>query len=379
MTKHYATPKAFRVALEERLKNISKKEGTDIQRLRRQVAFDRYLCRLFRAYPGDLFLKGGYSMELRVHAARTTKDIDLVLRPKEFRDHESMDQEILEKLQQAASHDLEDFFTFLVGVPTADLEAIPYGGTRFPVEAHMDGRLFVRFPIDVVVSSLILDHVEKLKSRDWLDFAGIKEMTFDTISPEQQFAEKFHAYTLPRDENENSRVKDVVDMLLLIETKKLRTEVLNTSVIKVFEYRKTHSILDELYIPPPGWEPIFSELARECKLNIALYDALPKIAAYLCRPLYIRDYHVLRSTPNSHCHFCGKQAVVMQTPQQDASDTICNHCGIYRAAGKFLALNNKDINPRNWVAWKDYLQSRDKKQKDKCILITTVNFYPPAM
>lgn len=98
-----------------------------------------------------------------------------------------------EMLQQAASYDLQDLFMFNVGTPTADLEAVPYGGSRFPVEAHVDGRLFVRFPIDVVVSSLILDPVEKLMSRDWLDFAGIKTEAFDTISPEQQFAEKFHA------------------------------------------------------------------------------------------------------------------------------------------------------------------------------------------
>jgi len=48
MKRQYASANAFRVALEERLKNISKKEGTDVQRLRRQVAFDRYLCRLFK-------------------------------------------------------------------------------------------------------------------------------------------------------------------------------------------------------------------------------------------------------------------------------------------------------------------------------------------
>lgn len=377
MTKNYATPKAFRVALEERLKNISKKEGTDIQRLRRQVAFDRYLCRLFKAYPDKLFLKGGYSMELRIHAARTTKDIDLVLRSKEIKDHESMDQEILDKLQQAAGQDLKDFFTFIVGVPSADLEAVPYGGTRFPVEAHMDGRLFVRFPIDVVVSSLILDHTEKLKSHNWMDFAGIKTMPFDAISPEQQFAEKFHAYTLPREGDENSRVKDVVDMLLLIRMKKLRTEILNSAITKVFEYRKTHTMPDGLYTPPTTWESVFNELARECKLSIALNDALPEIASYMHMPLYIRDYHTLKSIPNSHCHFCGKQAVVMQVQYHDASDTICDDCGIYRTTGKIIALINKDLNSSNWISWKDYLQSRDKTQKDKCILITTGNFDPP--
>jgi hypothetical protein len=79
----YATATAFRRALEDRLKDISKKEAVDLQRLRRQVAFDRLLSRLFEA--GNVstlrwVLKGGYAMELRIKAARTTKDIDLTMR-----------------------------------------------------------------------------------------------------------------------------------------------------------------------------------------------------------------------------------------------------------------------------------------------------------
>ena len=34
----YATPHAFRTALETRLRNLSTARGTDLQRLRRQVA-----------------------------------------------------------------------------------------------------------------------------------------------------------------------------------------------------------------------------------------------------------------------------------------------------------------------------------------------------
>lgn len=288
MKKRYSSANAFRSALEERLKNISKKQGTDINRLRRQVTFDRLLCRLFKTHPNDLFLKGGYSMELRIDVARTTKDIDLVLKADQVKDHDVKDQTILDILQQAASKDLGDFFNFLVGIPTADLEAIPYGGSRFPIEAHMDGRLFVRFPIDVVVSSLILEPVEKLKSHDWLDFAGIETMPFSTISPEQQFAEKFHAYTMPRDGDENSRVKDVVDMLLLIRTGSLRTDIISTAIKKVFEYRKTHLKPKYIYEPPSSWDPVFSKLAGECNINTELYSAMLEISSYLHLPLIKR-------------------------------------------------------------------------------------------
>ena len=80
--KSYKTAGAFRTALEARLQARARQEGTDLQRLRRQVAFDRFLARMFSKGPKATYpwvLKGGYAMELRIHSARTTKDIDLTL------------------------------------------------------------------------------------------------------------------------------------------------------------------------------------------------------------------------------------------------------------------------------------------------------------
>jgi hypothetical protein len=77
--RRYASAAAFRVALETRLKAISKAEGIDLQRLRRQVSFDRLLARLFAEKNAPWLLKGGYAMELRLRTARTTKDIDISL------------------------------------------------------------------------------------------------------------------------------------------------------------------------------------------------------------------------------------------------------------------------------------------------------------
>lgn len=281
MTKKYRTPTAFRTALEERLKNFSKKHGIDLHKLRRQVAFDRLLCRLFRSHPGNLLLKGGYSMELRTQKARTTKDIDLVLRATTLAKQEAQDQEIFDLLQAAVRKDLDDFFVFLVGNPTLDLEAVPYGGSRFPIEAHLDGRLFIRFPMDVVVSSLVLEPIEEIGSQNWLEFAGIETMPFPAISREQQFAEKFHAYTLPRDESENSRVKDLIDLALLIETGELKTDDLKMVIGKVFEYRATHKIPESINPPPSNWEPKFNRMAKECGLDGDIAKAVEQVETFI--------------------------------------------------------------------------------------------------
>ena len=107
--KRYATAAAFRRALEDRLQDIAGKESIDLQRLRRQVAFDRLLARLFHAaQPRALpwVLKGGYAMELRIKSARSTKDIDLTMRSVLNSGGKKDDKKnlaVLEKLQEAAT------------------------------------------------------------------------------------------------------------------------------------------------------------------------------------------------------------------------------------------------------------------------------------
>jgi hypothetical protein len=192
----YATAAAFRRALEDRLQDIARKEGVDLQRLRRQVAFDRFLARLFQvgeplALPWAL--KGGYAMELRIKAARTTKDIDLtmrgVLNPAEKKD-DKKNLAVLEKIQEAAALRSDDFFVYAIGEPISDLDAAPYGGARFPVEARLDGRVFGGFHLDVGIGDAVMEPLEVIEGRDWLDFVGIASPSLYIIPREQQFAEK---------------------------------------------------------------------------------------------------------------------------------------------------------------------------------------------
>lgn len=281
MTKKYATATAFRSALEERLKNHSRKVGADLQRLRKQVAFDRLLFRLFRFFQEDLLLKGGYAMELRFEGARATKDVDLVLKATALPSKKDQDRVIQKMLQDAVQKHAGDFFEFFVGTPTLDLMAIPYGGFRYPIEALLDSRLFVRFPIDVVISSLFLEPIEQIQSKNWLGFAGIDKTSFPAISKEQQFSEKLHAYTLPREESENSRVKDLLDLALLIRSGKLEKKFLKTVIEKVFEYRATHEIPKVLNPPPQNWGPRFNKLAKECGFKQDLEQSLGQVNAFI--------------------------------------------------------------------------------------------------
>jgi len=78
----------------------------------------------------------------------------------------------------------------------------------------MDARVFARFHLDAGIGDAMMQPLETVACRDWLGFAGIEPSRVLMISREQQFAEKLHAYTLPRSAA-NSTVKDLVDLALL--------------------------------------------------------------------------------------------------------------------------------------------------------------------
>jgi predicted nucleotidyltransferase component of viral defense system len=281
IAKQYETAKAFRKALEDRLLKLATDEGADVQRLRRQLAFDRFLCRLSHHSGSKWALKGGYAMELRMKMARTTRDIDLGLkqRPAGSTPGE-LSASMLALLQAAINCDMNDYFCFQAGEATMELEAAPDIGMRFPVIASVADRVFARFHVDISVGDVLRNSFEVVKGRDWLAFAGIARMEFMAISREEQFAEKLHAYTRPRSGRENSRVKDLVDMTLLIESGEMDAAVVKQAIRDTFGRRQTHLIPRMLSSPPKFWEELFAVLASECGINPDIAAQFEKCAHY---------------------------------------------------------------------------------------------------
>ena len=271
----YSSPAAFRMALEDRLKNISRKENVDIQRLRREVAFDRFLARLFESSKSPWVLKGGYAMELRIKEARATTDIDLGMKIKTI----LKKGEVLEAIQNEASHDLHDHFEFIIGSASMDLAGSPYGGARYPVDARMDGRTFAKFHVDIALGDILIEPLKKIKSRDWLSFSHIPAGVYVAIAEEQQFAEKIHAYTLPR-QKPNSRVRDLVDMHLLIRSELMDGKKTKDMILGTFKRRKTHPVPSILPAPVPAWKEPFQALAKECGLNEDIEKSFSTVTAY---------------------------------------------------------------------------------------------------
>jgi predicted nucleotidyltransferase component of viral defense system len=252
--------------------------------LRRHVAFDRFLTRLFQISGSNLIVKGGYALELSIDYARTTKDIDISFKGNLgglWKGKEKSDPEDLQEfIQKRVSADVGDFFEFEIGSKVKELENAPYGGYRFPVNAIMAGRRFIKFEIDIGGGDVWMEPHENVQLKNWFQFAGLESQKISIISKEQQFAEKLHAYTLPR-ETPNSRVKDLVDLLILSRAKTINKEILLTAVRATFSKRKTHELISKLPNPPTNWEQPFHNLCDMCDEKTL---SLLKNGSFRCYP-----------------------------------------------------------------------------------------------
>jgi hypothetical protein len=270
----YETPHAFRAALESHLRNAAREHATDLDRLRRRVAFERLLARLFQFEDPPWLLKGGYALELRLKdMARSTLDLDMsVPHPEHLRpgatEGEVLSQAhlVYQRLRQSAQSDLGDGFVFLIKPPRQESTGAPAGGLRCSVEARLSGRVFARFHLDVGLGDPVLGRPEWVKGLALLEFAGIPPARIALYPMAQQLAEKIHAYTFPWRDRDNTRVKDLVDMVLLLDAGEIQPELIKGALVATFEVRGTHPLPDQLPEPPADWAEPYAALDQELGL-----------------------------------------------------------------------------------------------------------------
>jgi predicted nucleotidyltransferase component of viral defense system len=271
----YGTDAAFRAALEARLASRSRDTGTDLGRLRRRVVFERVLARLESAEPGRWVLKGGMALEVRWQdRARATRDLDLAVR-----DNVDSGPSVRRALIQSLSLNSEDRFRFTVG-ESKDLQADEAGrpGWRFPVEAVLAGRQFAVVRVDVVVRPDEITRTERLRFPASLEFAGIDPIEVEVVDRAQHFAEKLHALTRTYTSRPSTRVKDLADLVLLIDDGLEPTASQLDTASHVFASRATHPLPVDLADPPADWTPRYAELASDLELSAA---AVPEAMTYL--------------------------------------------------------------------------------------------------
>ncbi len=266
----YESAAALRQALETRLGNRSRETGIDLERLRRRAAFERLLVRLEAGAPGRWVVKGGMALEIRLgDRARSTRDLDLVLRDADV-DGAAVRELLIDCLSVAPE---EDGFDFRVGEPAAiTVEEGGRPGWRFSVETRMAGRKFATVRLDVVARDDEVSKTTLVELPGVLDFAGLERHEVEVVDPSQHFAEKAHAFTRTYGDRPNTRVRDLPDMVLLIDEGLEPTTELFSIVSAVFEVRGGQAMPDELPDPPAFWREQYPAYAAELDVSARTFD-----------------------------------------------------------------------------------------------------------
>lgn len=285
----YESPEAFRTALEQRLKNEAEATGIALLRLRKRVAFERLLARLASASTKDWALKGAFALELRLGLrTRATKDIDLALPVGE--------DAAIERIGAASALDLGDHFQFETRrIPALDA-VTGFRAVRLTVRADLAGRRFEQFPVDIALSDSSSSETEQLSTANSVAFADLQLPPMPVLMLERHVAEKFHAYTgvYGPDGRKSTRVKDLVDIVLIAELVELDAAKLTAALLATFAERASQPLPRSVPAPSDSWARPYSQLASEVEVNTDL-KAAHVAAARLLDP-------VLRSEAEGYWH-----------------------------------------------------------------------------
>jgi hypothetical protein len=272
----YASPEAFRQALEQRIREAAGASG--MGRFRQVLVFDRFLARVFAHFGERAIAKGGVVLELRLERARTTRDVDVRLTGPSDALHV--------ELQRAGRLDLGDYLAFIVEPdrehPTIEGDGMVYDGLRFRVVGHVAGKVYAMpFGLDVGFGDVMTAPPETIEGTDFFDFVGAPRARHRVYPRVVHIAEKLHAYTLPR-RNENSRVKDLPDLALLASVGPLDGAALREALEATFAFRKTHALPGGVPDPPASWARVYARMVEDDDLEWrTMPELLEAVRAFL--------------------------------------------------------------------------------------------------
>ena len=138
---------------------------------------------------------------------------------------------------------------------------------RYRVEAGIAGTRFSTFTLDVGSRGVVAGDSSFLETRNLLEFAGVSPIVVSAISLEQHLAEKLHAYSrMYAHDRPSSRVKNLVDMVLIVSEYDFEIGPLRAEIEKTFSRRSMQELPDDLSAPPDFWKIPYQQMASEIGL-----------------------------------------------------------------------------------------------------------------
>ncbi len=103
----------------------------------------------------------------------------------------------------------------------------------------------------------LVGHLRRLADRQggswFLALSGVPHARLVVLASAQHFAEKIHAYTFPWQGRPNTRVRDLVDLVLPIDTGALDPATTVAALRLTFAQRAIHPLPPALPPPPEAW------------------------------------------------------------------------------------------------------------------------------
>jgi hypothetical protein len=234
----YSDWRSLEQAIKDAAKNAASQAGPGVSAAAvgaqvRQARFDRFLCRVFaEGEQSEWLLKGGLSMLARVPRSRTTKDVDLAaLRAPGLAEAEG-------ELARLAEADLGDHLTFRLvrSVPTGLGENQPGAATRRYFFACLDADFDSQVDtvvVDVVVGPPPVGRPDVVEPANRLHLRRpLLTFPYRLYPVTDQIADKVCATmdTQYPGGKRSSRVKDLVDLVLIAHTQVVNLDELRAAI-----------------------------------------------------------------------------------------------------------------------------------------------------
>lgn len=274
----YKTPRA----LEQAVKAAAKKAPYDADKAIRSFYFDRFLCRVFSETPPAFVLKGGQGMLARTVGTRATRDIDLLFKKQDL-------DEAVEELKRVASIDLEDFITYRFESARPIAVTQEYrDGVNVEFVPLLGSKAQQKISVDLVVDQIACENPDVIDPVNRLEIADLKVAYYSVYPIVCTIADKICAVTQCYPDNRpSSRVKDLVDLVIILNTQSFEAAPLHNQIALEHALRKMGDF--EGFAVPESWhdQPYSKQYQtlRQESQKVAEYPTVESAEELVCQCL----------------------------------------------------------------------------------------------
>jgi Nucleotidyl transferase AbiEii toxin, Type IV TA system len=250
----------MRNAIADRLRPLAREHKVELSGLQRQFAYDRLLCRVFRAEPDRWVLKGATAMLARLGPeARHTRDIDLLSRAGDLGEAEQV-------LRAAAAIDLGDYFSFTL----APSRRIKQGASamRLGVVAFLGVERFASFHVDLVAGLVMTGVPDVVSVLVPLELPGLLMAEYAAYPLADHIADKVCALFETHERSSglrepSTRFRDLADLAIFAHGISIAAHDLTVALTSEAS-RRGLTLPDRFAVPAGrGWPSGYARVARD--------------------------------------------------------------------------------------------------------------------